>query len=217
MLKEKKIREIVGAYPQADYFICGPNTFNKDIEKYLRNAGVEQSSIFTESFNYANNEDMKIFAPYRLVGIVMLLLFFIQDFFHLKSMAYEALLQKEQYRIYSGLFLLFWFSLLFVRPYGKAKTYSCISAKTYSWHTWVGALSPLAFFIHSTTFGVGYLGFLSALFFANIIVGITNHELLPNASKRFFYYHKIWLPLHIILAMVTLAMVAIHIYVVGAY
>jgi hypothetical protein len=91
-----------------------------------------------------------------------------------------------------------------------------MAADTYRMHKRRAIFAPLIFFIHSTSFGVGYLFFLSLIYFSNFFVGIFNHELISDAKKRIAYY-KLWLPIHIILSLLTLAMIALHIYVVGAY
>ncbi len=151
------------------------------------------------------------------LGLALFFIVVMQDMLSLKITWLEALQTQETFKIYSGLLLLVYLLAQFVVPYNKlCETPHVTRASSYNQHKQRGALAPLFFFIHSTTWGVAYLLLLSMVYFANFLVGLFNYERIKNPSlrRRFF---KSWLLLHITLAVVLMALVGFHLYVVVSY
>lgn len=154
---------------------------------------------------------------YFYVGLVLFFIFVMQDVLSLKMAWLEQLQQQESFKIYSGLLLLVYLLTQFIMPYNKfCKTPHVARNTNYHNHKQRGAFAPLFFFIHSTTWGTAYLLLLSGIYFANFLLGLFNYEQVKNPLKRRAFI-KIWLPLHIILALVLMTMVGFHLYVVASY
>ena len=213
---EQVISEVSRRYKKSEFYICGPESFDKDISKYLRKSSINEMAIYMGSFNMASFKQVGHSKLYKYLGLFLFLTFLIQDFFGFKIPALENLQAQENFRIYSGLFVLLFIAMQFVRPYNKASERPHLDTQTYKGHKLRGVFAPLIFFIHSSSFGFGYLFFLSSLYFSNFLLGIFDHEQFKNAKKRVKYYKK-WLPLHIILSIFTVSMMVVHIYIVGAY
>jgi ferredoxin-NADP reductase len=215
-INEKYIAKLSHKYKKSEFYICGLESFDKEISNYLRKSGIADVAIYIGSFNMASFKQVEYSKLYRYLGLFLFLIFLIQDFFSLKITALENLQSQDNFRIYSGLFVLIFIVMQFVRPYNKASERPHLDTQTYKGHKLRGVFAPLVFFIHSSSFGFGYLFFLSFLYFSNFLLGILNHEQFKDAEKRVKYYKK-WLPLHIFLSVLSVAMMVIHIYIVGAY
>jgi ferredoxin-NADP reductase len=216
LLNIKDISALTEQHVNSEFYLCGPSTFNQDIFNYLKESNIKKSNIHIDSFIMKAFEHVKPNKAYTFIGLVLLLAFIIQDVFTLKIPELERLQVDSDYRIYSGLFVLLFIAMQFIRSYNKASDTPRMAANTYQMHKRRAIFAPLIFFIHSSSFGVGYLFFLSLIYFSNFFVGVFNHELISDVKKRVRYY-RIWLPLHILLSLFTLTMIALHIYVVGAY
>ncbi|HTF82351.1 MAG TPA: hypothetical protein VL947_11520 [Cytophagales bacterium] len=153
---------------------------------------------------------------YIIVGYALLTLFFAQEIFDLRWHALSILQQDELYKRWTGVGLLIvislqW-SLTFVR--NNKNTPVATLDKFYSLHKWLGALSPLFFYVHSMKLGFMYLFFLSITFFLNIILGYTNLEILKAAPKWVF---QLWMILHVSLSVVVTTLTLYHIVVALYY
>ncbi|GGD03847.1 hypothetical protein [Hyunsoonleella pacifica] len=150
-----------------------------------------------------------------IVGLVLLLAFFIQYILKLEWSWLFLLQQDEMYKRWSGLFLaifiLFQWVLSLTRTVKKWKKHAM---KMQSIHKWVGALSPIFFYIHSMSLGYGYLLLLSYIFFSNTILGYFNLDVLKNNSDALF---KGWMITHVTLSLVVSIMMLFHITMVFYY
>ncbi len=213
---EKELIKLMEHHKKSTFFICGPDEFNEEIVKYLNRQKIKKTNILIESFSAAVSKNIQPSKTYAYIGLMLFVLFLVQDFFVLKIPMLETLQMDNSYRIYSGIFVLFFIGLQFIRPYNKACKIPRMDACTFKNHKILGAFAPLVFFVHSSTFGVGYLFFLSIVYFSNFLVGIFNYEHIQNAQIRIRFYPK-WLFLHIVLSILTVVLIALHIYIVGAY
>lgn len=138
----------------------------------------------------------------------------LQVLFHIKWQWYELQQAQEPYRVISGIglfvFVVLEWHLLVMRVKNKMRH----TIHAYRFHKYLGVVAPLAFYIHSTRFGYGYLSLLTTLFFANILVGLFNPEIFIHRPKWYSYN---WMIVHIMLAVLMLALVFFHIYVVLIY
>lgn len=150
------------------------------------------------------------------IGISLYVLYFIQDFFQLKISYLEQLQHIELYKKWTGLFL---FILILSQWYISALRFNkkISSDKRLFYvdiHKWIGALLPLFFYIHSTSFGFGMLLLLSLVFFGNLLLGFLNTEKLVERYPNLFNW---WLLLHIIFSAVIVIVSFIHIWQVYFY
>lgn len=85
-----------------------------------------------------------------------------------------------------------------------------IAKYNYEIHKQLGVLAPLFFYAHSATLGYAYLFWLSSVYFANMVVGLLNREVLAMRAKRFSYY---WMILHVTLAVLITTLMGYHIFI----
>lgn len=52
-LQEKDLAELIAKFPNADYFICGPNDFETSMQGYLKSLKVSENRIFIEKFTHS--------------------------------------------------------------------------------------------------------------------------------------------------------------------
>lgn len=149
------------------------------------------------------------------IGIILLILFLIQFFLDLKWEWLFNLQQDEMYKRWSGLgltvFILFQWVLTFSRVINKFKKYS---VKITELHKWVGALSPIFFYIHSMGMGYGYLALLAYIFLSNTLLGYLNLDVIKSTSESLF---KGWMIAHVAFSIVVTVLLVFHINMVFYY
>ncbi|WP_203257197.1 hypothetical protein [Hyunsoonleella ulvae] len=152
---------------------------------------------------------------FTIVGLVLLSAFLLQFFLKLEWGWLYALQEEEMYKRWSGLFLaifiVFQWVLSLTRTVKKWKKYAM---KMQAIHKWVGALSPIFFYVHSMGMGYGYLLLLSYIFFANTLLGYFNLDVMKNNSDALF---KGWMITHVALSLVVSIMMLFHITMVFYY
>ncbi|WP_298533679.1 hypothetical protein [uncultured Algibacter sp.] len=150
-----------------------------------------------------------------LIGLVLLVAFFLQFLLKLEWSWLFQLQQEEMYKRWSGLglavFITFQWVLTLTRTIGKWRKHA-MSMQTI--HKWLGAMSPLLFYIHSMTLGYGYLLLLSYIFFANTLLGYFNLDVLKNSSDALF---KGWMIAHVALSIVVTIIMVFHMTMVFYY
>lgn len=82
--------------------------------------------------------------------------------------------------------------------------------QAYQLHKWIGALSPLFFWMHSVKLGYAYLLILSVLYFANFGLGLLNVEAIAARSK---WYLQVWLVAHLTFSTLIVFLTVHHIWV----
>lgn len=215
-IDQVEMNELIVAYPDCEFYVCGPPNYSDAVIGYLEEGGINQGSIYIEHFSSPETKRINQSKTYFYLGLVFFFAFLIQELFQLKMPWLESLQSQETYKIYSGLFLVIYMMTQFIMPYNKSCERPHASADTYKQHKFRGAFAPLVFFIHSTQFGVAYLLLLSIVYFSNFLLGLFNHERIESPIKRIRYF-KVWLPSHIILSVLTVALIGFHIYVVASY
>ena len=215
-INQKDINKMVATYPGCEFYICGPPQYSNAILNYLNEAGVNDTAISIEFFSSPETKKVNQSKAYFYLGLGLFFAFLLQAFFQLKIPWLETLQSQQTYKIYSGLFVIFYMLTQFIMPYNKSCEIPHATADTYQQHKLRGAFAPLIFFIHSSQFGVAYLLMLSLVYFANILLGLFNHERIENPLYRINYF-KVWLPAHIVLSLLTVALIAFHIYVIVSY
>lgn len=210
------IQQISQAYPNAHYYICGPGIFQTAAEGFLKEAHVPRDHVHIEEFTAVGAKPASPPRTYFYLGLALLVAFLLQDIFKLKIPWLEMVQAGDSYKRWTGLLLTLYMAAQFLLSYVRVRGNMKASVQQYRLHKLQGALAPLFFYIHSTQMGYAFLTFLSVVFFANVGVGLFNHEWVSNADLKRQYSHY-WLIAHVILSLLTVALVAIHIYVVFAF
>lgn len=78
----------------------------------------------------------------------------------------------------------------------------------YKFHTWLGACAPLVFYLHATHLGYAYLGMLSGTYFANVVLGLCNQEVV-RLRKRWFT--QAWMVAHVAASVLVVVLMLSHI------
>ncbi|MEP1487388.1 MAG: hypothetical protein ABJL44_02205 [Algibacter sp.] len=150
-----------------------------------------------------------------IVGLVLLCLYVVQFVFKLEWHWLFNLQQEEMYKRWSGLALAlliaFQWILTLTRVVKKLRKHSL---KMTAIHKWLGALSPLFFYVHSINMGYGYLLLLSYLFLSNALIGYINLDVIKNKSDWIF---KSWMIIHVAFSILITTLMFLHIGVVFYY
>ncbi|MBU3821638.1 hypothetical protein KO566_06170 [Flavobacteriaceae bacterium XHP0103] len=150
-----------------------------------------------------------------IIGLVLLLLYFFQFFFNIKWEWLGNLQITEMYKRWSGLvlaiFILFQWALTFTRIIKRLRKYAM---KMVDVHKWLGAISPVLFYVHSINAGYGYLSLLTYLFFANALLGYVNLDVIKSSNELLF---KGWMIFHVLFSIVITVLTFFHIGVVFYY
>lgn len=158
---------------------------------------------------------MKTSNKSSFLGLTLLLLFFIQFFFDLDWNWLSQLQQKQMYKRWSGLglaiFISFQWVLTYTRIIPKLRKYAL---KMNLIHKWLGAISPILFYIHSINLGYGYLLLLSYIFFANTLLGYINLDFIKSNNNILF---KCWMIAHVAFSIIVTIIMFFHITMVFYY
>lgn len=150
-----------------------------------------------------------------IIGLVLFCSYILQDLLGFKIASLEKLQSQEMYKRWSGLaialFITFQWFLTFTRITPKLKKHS---VKLTEIHKWIGAFSPILFYLHATSYGYGYLALLSYVFFANMLLGTINLDLIKSQKEWIF---KGWMIAHVSLSMLITAILFLHIGTVFYY
>ncbi len=150
-----------------------------------------------------------------IVGLLLLFAFLLQFFFNIEWTWLFNLQQGELYKRWSGLLLavliVMQWVLTLTRVVKKWRSYAVTMQNI---HKWLGALSPLVFYIHSMSMGYGYLLLLSYIFFSNALLGYLNLDVIKSSSEALF---KGWMITHVALSIVITSMMVFHITMVFYY
>lgn len=149
------------------------------------------------------------------IGILLLVLYILQDLFNWQWEWMYNLQLNQGYKRWSGVFvmtfILFQWLLTLTRIIPKLRKRSILFT---SLHKKIGALSPLFFYIHAMEFGYGYLLILSIIFFTNMILGTVNLDLIKSHKNWIF---QSWMIIHVALSVIITFMMFFHVGVVFYY
>ena len=122
---------------------------------------------------------------------------------------------NESYRRWSGTALMVYIALQWLLTLFRMRSpVSRTSNLLLLIHKWIGAFSPLMFFIHSVGLGFGYLLILGSTFFFNFVLGLLNVQIIKSFGNRLF---QAWYITHISLSVLITVLAGLHIWVVFYY
>ncbi|WP_109831020.1 hypothetical protein [Reichenbachiella versicolor] len=152
---------------------------------------------------------------FLIIGFVLFAAYVLQEVLDLRWLMLHELQEDQMYRRWSGLGLsiviLFQWLLSLVRVVPKWEELSYIFKNI---HNWLGAFTPLLFYIHSMELGYAYLFLLSITFFGNFLLGLVNLDLLQSTSQLVF---KGWMILHVAFSFFVTFVTVYHVWVVFYY
>jgi len=147
-----------------------------------------------------------------LLGSIFFLLYFIQALIGFDWVFIDELQTDDIYKKWSGfvlfLSILFQWILTFVRAVLKLKKNEKLFLQL---HKWIGAISPVFFYIHSAKPGYALLLFLTIIFFLNAFIGLIT---VSQNNKNFYRFYILS---HITLSISILSISILHIWVVFYY
>lgn len=149
------------------------------------------------------------------IGLFFLSAYLLQYVLGLEWIWLKNIQVDEYYKRWSGLvlafFIIFQWLLTFSRVVKRFRKYSL---KITEIHKWIGAISPLLFYIHSMDVGYGYLLLLSYVFLTNTLLGNINLDFIKSRKEWIF---KSWMISHVALSIVIVVMMIFHVGVVFYY
>ncbi len=149
-----------------------------------------------------------------VLGLVLFICFLLQAVLNLKFPFLEALQRNELYKQISGFFLLGFLIIQWYLSFLRVRSNHHAAKKQFTLHKQIGTFAPLVFYIHSTKWGYAYLSFLSAVYFANFLVGIFNPEAIffnPRLVKQG------WRAIHVGLSVLVLVIAIYHLAIAFTY
>ena len=211
-----EVQALTRQYPTANYFICGPTAYQTTVETYLKAAAVPRDRIQVEEFTPVGEKPVKPTRSYLYLGTLLILAFALQDLLQLKWPWLETIQATESFRRWSGVGLTLYLAAQFILPAMRWRGSLKSTVQYYHLHKIQGAFAPLIYYVHATDMGYAYLLVLSIVYFANFLLGLLNQEIITKPQlKRVYQYY--WLIAHILLSLLTVGLVAFHIYIVFAY
>jgi ferredoxin-NADP reductase len=222
-ITQADIAEITRQYPGARYYLCGPVGYQTAVSAYLAGSGVPAASINIEKFTpvggspAARADDQRNDQVFLTIGLVLTAAFLLQAAFQIKWPWLENLQAVESYKRWSGLALLLYMGGQWLLPYLRLSGRFQAAARHYRLHQRQGALLPLVYYFHATTFGYAYLLALSSAFFATIVLAFLEPDRVVRQGRGRQQYALAWLATHVALSVLIVALVIYHIFVVFFY
>lgn len=151
---------------------------------------------------------------YLMLGMGFLMLFTAQLMLELRWNWLAQLQQVEFYRQFTGYLLLAYVLLQTRLGLKRIRNKVGNLRREFDIHKIQGVFGPLVFYIHSIEVGYAYQMLLAFVFLGNCIIGYFSPHALQWHNRL---YLLSWTVIHISLAMLTLALMLFHIFVVYNY
>lgn len=159
---------------------------------------------------------MKRIFTFFNIGILLFVLYIIQYFLPVKwEWLYNLQEYNQMYKRWSGLVVFMLIAFQWVLTICRVwKRFRIYAEKLAKWHKWIGAFSPILFYVHVMEFGYGYLALLSYLFFANMLLGVVNLDIIKSKKNWIF---QSWMVTHVAFSVIITFVAIFHIGVVFYY
>jgi len=146
-----------------------------------------------------------------LFGIVLLSLYTLQAAIGVDWGPLTTLQTQQAFRKWSGAALTLLIAAQWVHPMLRLTRPTRRSALS-TWHRWLGSGVVVAFFVHTTHPGPGYLALLHYTLWTSLAAGMA--QTVSPAGQR---ASLVLLTVHILASVLLLALLSFHIWVVFAY
>jgi hypothetical protein len=222
-IQQTDIDKLIQQYPDECFYICGPESYKTSVLKLLENTNIRPQHIVDLEASVAQLPvSLSVGLPaesewaYRVVGLMLLLVYILQELWGWKISYLEQLQAQFYFKIVSGLLLLSYLLLQWRLPLMRWLNLSndLLVSKMRS-HKAFGAIAPLVFYLHASSVGVAYLQVLSTIYLTNSLIGFMNAELIANTYKKAYLFG--WTVLHVGLSTSLLFLSGYHIYIALAY
>ena len=153
---------------------------------------------------------------WRLVGIAIVALYFVQDMASFHCNWLRSLQSVDEYKYATGTCLLLFVGYQWYLFLARMRRKKLLRPLVF--HQRTGTFAPILFYLHSTEFGYGYLAVLSWVFLINVVVGLANPTSLKIPFWSYSYsYRTVWILLHVTLAALTIIIALYHAHVAVYY
>lgn len=215
-IRQADVDALIQLYPRERFFVCGPDSYKAYVGGLLGKAGVKPKHIIDLEYPKKTSGKEYAFGAYRIVGLLLLLAFFVQDTWGLKFGPLEQWQSQDGYKTASGLLLLAYLLLQWRLPIVRwLKPADGVLAEKRRSHQYFGTLAPLVFYLHATSIGTAYLAVLAGIYLGNSLLGFLNAEIVANAYKKAYLFG--WTLLHVGLSVSLLFISGYHVYAAFAY
>jgi ferredoxin-NADP reductase/CRP-like cAMP-binding protein len=219
-ISEGDVKHLAKEFPDADFYLCGPMPYLTSVKQLLRTNAVPEPKIHVEEFTPVGGapavDVSRSDRIYLATGLALVAAFLVQALLNVRWPLLEAWQANNSFKMWSGMILLLFLGAQWLLPALRHQGRFRAAARLYDAHKQLGVALPLVYLAHSTTFGYGFLFVLSNIFFANLVLGLLNKDLLTKLEWR-RQYGTYWLIVHVGLSVLTMALVMYHIYIVFAY
>jgi cytochrome b561 len=149
---------------------------------------------------------------YVWVGFALFGIFIFQHLLDWQWTTLQRWQTHGTYKIVTGLLLAAYIGFQWLLYFFRKQSHWTNEQKrqAYQLHKWIGALSPLFFFLHAVKLGYAYSFVLSLFYFANFVLGLMNVEALAARSK---WYLQVWLVAHLTFSTLIVFLTGHHIWV----
>lgn len=147
---------------------------------------------------------------YVWVGLLLVAAFVLQNALGLR---WEWLAERQRdptYKRWSGLVLALYISAQWALTALRVRQRWREAKRAYTLHKYLGVLAPLFFYAHAQSFGYAYLLVLSVTYFATVLVGILNQELLPFRRR---WIGDVWMLIHVGCSAMMVLLSAYHVFI----
>lgn len=130
---------------------------------------------------------------------------------HWLSLHWGALSDWQQttgYKLLTGSLLASFVGFQWLLAACRWLSWSQLAKSLYRWHQWLGALSPVLLFLHSTELGAGYVLLLSSVYLANTVLGLVSPQTWTALRK----FHTPWMASHIALSVLLVVVIGMHVW-----
>lgn len=152
---------------------------------------------------------------YLITGLVFFIVYILQEVLNIRWQYLHALQLEETFKRWSGLCLFIFIALQWsLTIFRVKKTWEPYSPAIMEVHKWMGAFSPVVFYIHSMEFGFAYLFVLSITFFSNVLLGFVHVDVIRTKA---YWYFQGWMVAHVAFSLIITLLVLYHIWIVFYY
>ena len=151
---------------------------------------------------------------YLYTGVILFSGYLLQGVLNLQWKYLANLQLDESFKRWSGSALFVFIAMQWLLTLFRIKKWDSIALKAMKIHRWMGAVSPLVFYVHSMELGFGFLLILSITFFANVLLGFFHVTIIKVKAN---WYLQAWMIFHVAFSLFISMLAIYHIWIVFYY